>query len=209
MCGLTREASEPSFKFEVWFIHEDDHPEGGMVLALAGEKPVSQVLRILLLDLVVAIPGGVHAIARHLHVGIVAEAGDDLQAVVLRLVQEGPVVQRRVVPVEPHGVGAERLDDRQVPAAAPGAAAPAPEGRGVAGHEVVVGQHAARVPQGHRRIADALDHALPVRAAHGRGPGPEGVRRGGRGAGGGGAGGGGACRHGGGGRARHRGGGGG
>mmetsp|Transcript_58171 Transcript_58171/g.165380 ORF Transcript_58171/g.165380 Transcript_58171/m.165380 type:complete len:452 (-) Transcript_58171:140-1495(-) len=144
------------WELQIWLIHNDQWPEC-TVVRLSNDKAAPQHLTKLNLDLLVAVEACARAVPVHLDVRVVADADDDLQPLLQRLVQERLVVDARVIAVEPHGVGAERPHRRQIPAPS----AP-PERRGLRGHEVVVLKPPVAL-EGHRGVADALEDLLGPR----------------------------------------------
>mmetsp|Transcript_138493 Transcript_138493/g.430677 ORF Transcript_138493/g.430677 Transcript_138493/m.430677 type:complete len:264 (-) Transcript_138493:125-916(-) len=70
-------------QLEIWLIHEDDRPELWVVSGIILEETTLQIHDVLLLDHVVAVKVRGHAVALHLRVRVVAEAGNDVQVVFL------------------------------------------------------------------------------------------------------------------------------
>mmetsp|Transcript_64663 Transcript_64663/g.208230 ORF Transcript_64663/g.208230 Transcript_64663/m.208230 type:complete len:305 (-) Transcript_64663:1069-1983(-) len=163
-------------ELQVWLVYQDHRPQCWVVgPALQAHEAILKVFAVRGLDLAVAVQVGGLAVALHLEVGVVADASNDVQPLRHGLIHEIRMVEAWVIAVEPDCVGTKLPQHAQVVAALG-----APQRRCLAGHEVVVWKRPSRqrVPgalQGHRGVADTLQHHW-LRACH-----PLGIRGRGRG----------------------------
>mmetsp|Transcript_59578 Transcript_59578/g.164793 ORF Transcript_59578/g.164793 Transcript_59578/m.164793 type:complete len:441 (-) Transcript_59578:41-1363(-) len=141
---------------QVRLVENVHDPEGGVVRVVLREEAFGQVVHVQRLHLGVAVEVRVSAAAGRLLVeGPVAHPWCDLQPQGVGLLQEARVAVARVVAVQPHEVGAQRLHHPQVTPALRG-----PHRRGLVAEEIVL-RHPRRLfrPQHWcRAIADAHHH---------------------------------------------------
>mmetsp|Transcript_115726 Transcript_115726/g.373925 ORF Transcript_115726/g.373925 Transcript_115726/m.373925 type:complete len:402 (-) Transcript_115726:130-1335(-) len=138
---------------------DDDHvAQSGVVGPVLLQEAPAQVVGVLGLELLVAVPAALPARVWRIGVGVVAHARYHAEVVRVGFVQEAGVVIPRVVAVQPHGVGAQGPHDPEVVTAGP--VEGAPEGLCVFCHEVVIRDPATRCHEWHRGVADALDYLL-------------------------------------------------
>mmetsp|Transcript_29493 Transcript_29493/g.55210 ORF Transcript_29493/g.55210 Transcript_29493/m.55210 type:complete len:242 (+) Transcript_29493:982-1707(+) len=136
---------------QVWLVDQNEGEQCGMIALVLGQEPTLQVHRVLLLDLVIAVVPGHHAvILRGLKIDIVAHPWNDANAIGVCLVQKRGVVQFRIVSVEAYCIRTQATHDPEIVASG----GRPKRLRGI-GHEVVRLQRY-RSLHGHGAVADAF-----------------------------------------------------